>query len=135
MKKNTSGKSIIFLQETHSTQNIENLWRYQWHGDMIFSHRISGCRGVCVAFQYDQEYKTLSPQIVDKEERFIILHIKIQGSPYSILNYYDPNDESSQLNILRLLAEKLRTVKAEDNCQFILVGDWNLIFDKSLDSM
>ena len=86
-----------------------------------------------MAFRYDPEYKTLSPQIVDKEGRFIILHIEIQGSPYIILNYYGPNDESSQQNVLQLLAEKLKTVDVEDNCQFILAGDWNLIFDKSLD--
>ena len=46
IKKNTSGKSIIFFQETHSTQKVENLWRHQWCGDMIFSHGTSGSRGV-----------------------------------------------------------------------------------------
>ena len=85
MKKNTSGKSIIFLQETHSTQKVENLCRYQWHGDMIFSHGTSGSRGVCMAIRNDPEYKTLSPEIVDKEGRLIILHIEIQESPYIIL--------------------------------------------------
>ena len=85
-----------------------------------------------MAFRYDLEYKTFSPQLVDKKRRFIILHIEIQGSPYIILNYYGLNDESSQLNVLQLLAEKSKTV--DDNCQFILAGDWNLIFDKSLDS-
>ena len=84
IEKNTSGKSIIFLQETHSTQKVENLWRYQWHGDMIFSRGMSGGRGVCVAFRYDLEYKMLSPEIVDKEGRFIILYIEIQGSQYII---------------------------------------------------
>ena len=44
-----------------------------------------------MAFRYDLEYKMLSPQIVDKEGRFIILHIEIQGIPYIILNYYGPN--------------------------------------------
>ena len=34
-QKNSSSKSIIFLQETHSTNEVENLWRHQWHGDMI----------------------------------------------------------------------------------------------------
>ena len=102
---------------------------------MTFSHGMSGSRGVCVAFRYDLEYKTLSLQIVDKEGTFIILQIEIEGSPYIILNYYGPNHESSKLNELQLLTEKLKTVNVEDNCQFILVGDWDLIFDKSLDSM
>ena len=61
--------------------------------------------------------------------------IEIQGSPYIILNYCGSNEESSQLNKLQLLEENLKTVNIEDNYQFILAGDWNLIFDKSLDSM
>ena len=81
------------------------------------------------------KYKTLSPEIVDKEGRFNIVHIETRGSPCIILNYYVPNGESSQLNVLWLLAEKLKTVNVDDNCQFILAGDWNLIFGKSLDSV
>ena len=81
-----------------------------------------------MAFRYDLECKTLSPQVVDKEGRFIVLHIEIQGCPYIILNFYGPNDESSQLNVLQLLSEKLKTVNVEDNCQSILAGSWNLIF-------
>ena len=72
IKKNTPGKSIIFLQETHSTQKVQNIWRYQWHGDMIFSHGPSCSKGVCVALRYDLEYKTLSPVIVDKEGSLFI---------------------------------------------------------------
>ena len=29
MKKHTSGKSIVFLQETHSTQKVEKLFEHQ----------------------------------------------------------------------------------------------------------
>ena len=29
MKKHTSGKSVVFLQETHSTQKAEKLFEYQ----------------------------------------------------------------------------------------------------------
>ena len=57
-----------------------------------------------MAFRYDLEYRAISPQIVDKEGKIIIMHIEILGSPYIILNYYGPNDESSQLNVLQLLA-------------------------------
>ena len=49
---------------------------------MIFSHEKSGSSGVCVGFRYDLKYKMLSPEIVDKKRKFIILHIEIQGCPY-----------------------------------------------------
>ena len=86
IKRNSSSKSIIFLQETHSTKQVENLWRHQWHGDMIFSHGRSNSKGCCIAFRYDLEYKLLSPEISDENGRFIILHIEIQGTPYILIN-------------------------------------------------
>ena len=85
VKKHTSGKAVVLFQETHSTKKVENLWKYQWHGDMIFSHGTSEARGVCIAFRYDLEYKLLSPKIMDDEGRFIILHIEIQGNPYILI--------------------------------------------------
>ena len=135
MKKHTSGKALVFLQETHSTKKHENLWKYQWHGDMIFSHGTSGSRGVCVAFRHNLEYKLLSPEISDKEGRCIILHIEIQGTPYILINYYGPNGETDQVKVLKQLAIHLRNINADQNITCILGGDWNLIFDKSLDAM
>ena len=79
VKKHTSGKAVVLFQETHSTKKVENLWRYQWHGDMIFSHSTSGARGVCIAFRYDLEYKLLSPKIIDDEGRFIIFTLRFRG--------------------------------------------------------
>ena len=29
---------ICFLQESYSTQEVENIWRKQWKGNMFFSH-------------------------------------------------------------------------------------------------
>ena len=135
IKKHTSGKAVVFLQETHSTKKHENLWKYQWHGDMIFSHGTSGSRGGCVAFRYNSEYKLLSPEISDKEGRYIILHIEIQGTPYILINYYGPNGETDQVKVLKQLAIHLRNISADQNITCIIGGDWNLIFDKSLDAM
>ena len=56
VKKHTSEKAVVLFQETHSTQKVENLSKYQWHGYMIFSHGTSGAQGVCIAFKYDLEY-------------------------------------------------------------------------------
>ena len=63
IKKQTSSKAIIFLQETHSSKKVVNVWKSQWHGDIIFSHGSSNSTGVCIAFRYDLDYKLLSPEI------------------------------------------------------------------------
>ena len=74
------------------------MWKYQWHGNMIFSHGSTNQKGVLVAFRYGLEYKMLSPEVVDDEGRFIISHIEIQGRPYVLINYYAPNIELNQVN-------------------------------------
>ena len=135
VKKHTSGKAIVLFQETYSTKKVKNLWKYQWHGDMIFSHGTSGARGVCSAFRYDLECKLLSPKIIDDEGWFIILHIEIQGNPYILINYYGPNSEPSQVKTIKQIASRLKDLEIEDNVQYILAGNWNLIFDRSLDAM
>ena len=53
MKKHTSGKAIVFLQETHSVQKVEKLFENQWRGKVLFSHGTSSSRGVCICFRYD----------------------------------------------------------------------------------
>ena len=69
IKRHTSGTAVMFLQDTHSTKKHENVWKYQWHGDTIFSDGTSGSRGVCVAFRYNLEDKLLSPEISDKRRQ------------------------------------------------------------------
>ena len=41
-----SDANIIFLQETYSTRDIENIWRKRWKGEMFFSHGSKHSRGV-----------------------------------------------------------------------------------------
>ena len=102
---------------------------------MIFSHGSSNQKGVLVAFIYGLEYKMLSPEVVDDEARFIILHIEIQGSPYGFINYYAPNIELNQVKNLQQIKSDLRNMNIHENTPFILTGDWNLIFDRSLDAL
>ena len=42
LKNYTTKESIIFIQESHSTQDIEKLWSQQWLSkeNIIFSHGI-----------------------------------------------------------------------------------------------
>ena len=42
MRKNTSGKAVVFLQETHSVQKVKQLFEYQWRGKVLFS------QGICI---------------------------------------------------------------------------------------
>ena len=93
VKKHTSGKAIVFLQETHSVQKFEKLFEYQWRGKVLFSHGTSSSRRVCICFRYDLDYKTFEV-INDKDGRYIIARMEIQGQPYVLINCYAPNSET-----------------------------------------
>ena len=135
IKKHTSSNTTVCLPETHSTETDVLLWKYQWHGNMIFSHGSSNQKGVLVAFRYGLEYKMLSPEVVNDEGIFIILHIEIDGSPYDLLNYYAPNIELNQVKKLQQLKSNLQNMSINEKTQFISTGNWNLIFYRSLDAL
>ena len=78
IKNHTSGKAVVFLQETHSTKKHENLWKYQWHGDMIFSHGTSGSRGVCVAFRYNLGISSFHLKFLTKKADILFYILKFK---------------------------------------------------------
>ena len=135
LKKQTSMNSVIFLQECHSTKEVETLWEYQWKNKIFYSHGKSNARGVCMLLRPGLEYKLISPEIKDKLGRYLILHMEIQDLPYVLVNYHAPNDEQGQLYTLNEISDKLKTLSVDEDTRLIWGGDWNCILDKSLDAM
>ena len=56
---------------------------------------------VFIALKKNLEFKLLSPEICDPQGRYNILNIEIMGSPFTLINYYAPNNQSDQLKILK----------------------------------
>ena len=82
----------------------------------------------------DLEQKVIKV-ISDAKGRYIIANIKIQGSPYVLVNCYAPNTETGQIKTFQDLTNHLSDLDADPECNYIFDGDWNLIFDTTLDSM
>ena len=47
--------TIICLQETHSTPDIEQKWKLEWGGNILFSHGESNARGCCILIKKNKE--------------------------------------------------------------------------------
>ena len=133
MKKHTSWKAIVFLQEPHSVQTVKKLFEYQWRGKVLFSHSTSSSRGFCICFRYDLDYKTFEV-INDKDGRYIIARMEIQGQPYVLINCYAPNSEAGLVKIFKDISKHLADTDVTPDYKYICAGDWNLIFDASMDS-
>ena len=65
LKKQTYLNTVIVLQETHSTKEVEKLLEYQWRHKIFYGHGTSNLRGVCIALRKGLHYKLLSPEVRD----------------------------------------------------------------------
>ena len=87
---------IIFLQEIHSTKEVENQWRNEWGAEIIMSHGDSNSRGVAVLMKKGVEVIVHS-KIMDPQGRFIILKVEFNGNLYVLINVYVPNKDKDSV--------------------------------------
>ena len=117
-------------------QKDEKIWTNQFgcrKGSVIFSHGKSDARGVLVAFHEAVDYK-INSQHADNNGRYIVLNLLIDGSPVILVNYYVPNNEADQVKLLNDLTHVFDELEITANTRFLWGGDFNTIFDISLDA-
>ena len=51
------------------------------------------------------------------------------------VNCYAPNTETGQIKTFQDVANRLNDLDADPECNYIFGGDWNLIFETTMDSM
>ena len=116
-----SKADVIFLQETYSTKAIEDVWKSEWGGQIIFSHGTNHSRGVMILFTPRLDYQIVS-SIVDKNGRYLMLEVTTHDSSLLLCNVYAPNDNTSQITFFSKLNH---TLLQYANMQIILGGDFN----------
>ena len=120
-KKHSSPNGIMFLQETHSTEKVEAIWKNQWgfgKGDVHFSYGKSDSRGVLIDFREGLDYKIASV-FRDNYERYLIIQVKIQDEPFILVNYYAPNEEGAQIPVLFKINEIIQNLETEEDTTII----------------
>ena len=115
--KKTSPNGIVLAQKTHSARKCEVPWSHQWGrtNSIRFSHGTSASRGVFIAFREKLDYVILDEYSHDKGN-FLILHVRIQGLPVILVNYYAPNGEKEQVEVLTQIKEflsKIDTIRTQ----------------------
>ncbi len=117
---------ILFLQETHSEELTENIWRNQWGGEQsFFSHGARNARGVSIHFKAGMN--ALVQEVVpDVQGRYLWVRAVIQGQMLGLCNIYAPNAESDQIEFYRQLYEFLET-RRQRGTKIILGGDFNVV--------
>ena len=86
----TKGYSIICLQDTHFTSDIETLIETQWGYKCVFKTYSSNSRGVAIFFNNDFEFK-LQREKKDNEGNLIALDLSIEEQRATLVNIYGLN--------------------------------------------
>ena len=124
---------IIFLQETYSTKDVENIWKSQWKEPMIFAHGSNRSCGVLVLVKNSLEFE-LKSTVADENGRYILLDVTVQGSNYFMGNVYAPNKTQKQCSFFDKLLQELNNLVTGQNQRIIIGGDFNDVRDLDLDS-
>ncbi len=125
--------SIIYLQETHCTNEDENIWKIDWEVDIFFSNGTSNSSGVAILFP-----KCMNLEICEKntdlEGRIILIKIKSNDKFFVLYNVYAPTQEHKQDQ--NSFAIKLKNVLAPFmNENILLGGDFNFYLNPKLDKL
>ena len=80
IKKQKAG--IAFLQETYSSQEIENQFKLQWRGRMLFAHGTNHSKGVLILFSENLQID-IRHVLEDSEGRYIFVDALVQDAPLS----------------------------------------------------
>ena len=122
---------FLFLQETHSVENLEKEWNNEWGGEIYFLHGTSNSTGCAIAFSKNFPVKIIN-QFKDDSGRILILEVRINDESFLLINLYNANSELDQITVLDLLCSKIENLILDDKCKPIFGGDMNLIFDTKL---
>ena len=69
---------IFFLQETHSTKDVEMFWKWQLRGHLYFSHGTQHGQGVLIFIKENVEFNVIN-EVADKNGRYFLLKAEISG--------------------------------------------------------
>ena len=128
----TLNRNILFLQETHSSRDIEIQWKSELcNKQLFFSHGTTAARRVCIALSDNIDVKIIE-EISDDCGRFLLLHIEICNCEMVLANIYAPTKDKKQEQLAFMQSLRSTLTKFLDK-PIILGGDFNTCLDPNVD--
>ena len=131
--KHRGNRCVTFLQETHSTTDIETEWSQRYKGEIVMSHGTSNSKGVAILFGEQLDYSIINKSI-DPKGRFILIWCLLQGNNFLLINSYVPNEEKNQVLFLLEICQEINNLDCPIDTSFIWGGDFNFVFDTDLEA-
>ena len=130
LKNKISPKVILFLQETHSSLEIEKKWAGDCKDKIYYSHGKTNSCGVLIAV-YGNLNICVKNKVNDNDGKVLILEATIDGSYYRLVNLYNANAERKQLTTIKNLNNLLKDFENFHDKNVIFAGDFNVSFGKN----
>ena len=119
---------IFFIQEAHSTEQLEKIWRQEWDSPIFFQHGKSNSRGVAILVTKNLDFEA---NTIDRDDygRLLLIDCFIFGSKYILVNIYAPtiDKRTEQADFGSFLFSKLEKYLG---CNIIVGGDFNINIQK-----
>ena len=124
-KSYVTSNGFIFIQEIQSSVRDEKM-RNDEFGGQLFSHGKTNSCGT----------KALNILNIrsDNLGRILVIEVRIDDSVFVLINIYNANTESGWLHTLNDLINILETFEDIRDKSVVLVGEFNVTFNPSLDS-
>uniref|UniRef100_A0A3B4TQD0 Reverse transcriptase domain-containing protein n=1 Tax=Seriola dumerili TaxID=41447 RepID=A0A3B4TQD0_SERDU len=121
---------VVFLQETHSTEDNEIHWNKEWEGRTFLSHKSSTSCGVGILFS-----RNFMPQSVLSEEvikgRLLKITADYENIKMIFINIYAPVLGTERLSVLDVLNDEIE--KCNNEGYLFIGGDFNCTVNSELD--
>ena len=100
----------------------------EFKGKLFFSHGQSNFCGGAIGFIGNMSFE-VSNKKQDESGRILILDVKVSDNDFLLINLYNVNKESEQLNTLSTLCNLLDDITDLHCKNIILGGDFNIFFN------
>ena len=121
------------MQETHSSINDGKNWCDEFKGELLFSHGKTSSCGVAIGYFGSQQF-IIESKKTDNGGRILVLEASLEDKKYILINIYNSNTESEQMETLENLNRILNTIDYSHEKHIILGGDLNIFFHSSLEA-
>ena len=112
---------MVFLQETHSDRNDEDIWSRQWEGQILFNHGTRHSKGVAIL----TSGIIISNVNKDDNGRWITGDINWDNEVISVASVYALNDLRERTTFFNDLTDRIMGDES-----WIIGGDFNCNLDK-----
>ena len=128
----TQQKADIFLQDTYSTKEVEDIWNTQYNGKSFYSHGIIHSCGVMILIKHDLEFEVKS-SVLDTKGRYILIDATVQGSDFLLVNIYALNKVEGQCEFFSCLEKMVEKLNTSAEPKIAVGGDFNVAIDLDMD--